>query len=130
MIIGLLLNEMAFEGATKHFHEDPPQIPETLLAEIEELEIPQRYDGDTESYQYVYMTFRPDATVYEKCYKYLRIMRNNIIHANKAYKPDTLERLKDLLEWAHRFIEAVYETESPFAQRAREIKAAMKIKSF
>ena len=130
MIVGLLLNEMAFEGAAKHFHEEPPKIPQTLLFQIEEIGIPERYDGNTESYQYAHVTFSPHATVFEKCYKYLRTVRNNIIHANKAYKPDTPERLQDLLVWAHEFIAAVYETESPFAQRAREIKAVMRIESF
>ncbi len=130
MIVGLLLNEMAFEGAAKHFHEAPPEIPETLLNRIEEIGIPERYDGNTESYQYAHVTFDPHTTVFERCYKYLRIVRNNIIHANKAYKPDTPKRLQDLLAWAHDFIAAVYETGSPFAQRAREIKAVMQIESF
>lgn len=58
----------------------------------------------------MHVTFSPDAPVYGRCYEYLRIIRNNIVHAKKAYKPDTPERLKDLLDWAHRFIAAVYET--------------------
>ena len=130
MIVGLLLNEMAFEGAAIHFHEEPPEIPETLLARIEEIGTPERYDGNTESYHYARVTFNAHATIFDKCYTYLRTVRNNIIHANKAYKPDTPERLQDLLAWAHDFIAAVYETGSPFAQRAQEIKAVMRIESF
>ena len=50
-IIGLLLNEMAFEGAEKHFGEPFPDVAEELLEEIQAIEIPQKYDGDTESFR-------------------------------------------------------------------------------
>ena len=129
-IISLLLNEMAFEGAMKHFHEALPSVPAELLEEIVRIEIPQKYDGNTESYRYAEVAIDEQSTVYENCYKYLRIIRNNIIHANKAYRPDTPERLADLLNWAQRFIQAVYDTDSPLAVRAREIKNTMKIESF
>ena len=76
------------------------------------------------------MSYRAGMTVYEKCYSHLRVIRNNIIHANKAYRPDTPERLKELLDWAECFIATVYETESTFATCAQEIKATMKIESF
>ena len=130
LIIRLLLNEMAFEGAEKHFGEDPPDIPEPLLTQIEEIGVPQKYDRNSESYQDVPVEFDPAATVYEQCYAHLRTVRNNIIHANKAYEPDTPERLTDLLEWADRFITAVYETDSPLAWRAQQIKDVMQIESF
>ncbi|MEW7996284.1 MAG: hypothetical protein AB2825_17820 [Candidatus Thiodiazotropha endolucinida] len=129
-IISLLLNEMAFEGATKHFREQPPEIPVDLLEEIERIQIPKKYNGKTESYQYVRITFADDKTVYERCYTFLRIIRNNIIHANKAYQPDTPERLGDLLDWAERFIASVYETNSSFSKRAEEIKMTMNIETF
>lgn len=129
-IIKLLLNEMAFEGATNHFEEPPPDVSERLFVEIKRIEIPQKYDGNTESYRYVEVNFDRGTSVYAKCYTYLRIIRNNIIHANKAYRPDTPERLEDLLDWAERFIDFVYETESPFSERAQEIKRTMKIESF
>ena len=130
-IIALLLNEMAFEGAMKHFGEAPPDVPRELFEEIVRIQIPQKYDGNTESYRFVQpAAFDENATVYENCYPYLRIIRNNIIHANKAYRPDTPERLADLLNWGERFIKAVYDTNSPFAARAREIKKTMKIESF
>jgi hypothetical protein len=129
-IIKLLLNEMAFEGAATHFGELPPDVPAALYAAIERIEIPQRYDGNTESYRYVEIEFRPGTSVYEKCYAYLRIIRNNIVHANKAYRPDTPQRLTELLDWAETFIDTVNATGSPFARRAREIKQTMKIESF
>lgn len=130
LIVGLLLNEMAFEAADKHFGEVPPDIPETLLTQIGEIGVPHKYDRNSGSYQEVPVENRPDATAYEQCYAYLRTIRNNIIHANKAYEPDTPERLKDLLAWANRFITAVYETDSSFAQRAKQIKDVMRIESF
>ncbi len=130
LIIGLLINEMAFEGADKHFGEDHPEIPETLLAQIEEIGVPQKYDRHSESYQDMPVESDPDATIYEQCYAHLRTVRNNIIHANKAYAPDTPERLTDLLEWADRFITTVYETDSSLAWRAQQIKNVMQIESF
>lgn len=130
LIVGLLLNEMAFEAAVKHFREDPPDIPETLLTQIGKIGIPQIYDRNSGSYQDVPFQIGPDATAYEQCYAYLRRIRNNIIHANKAYETDTPERLTDLLAWADRFITAVYETDSSFAQRAKQIKDVMRIESF
>ena len=54
----------------------------------------------------------------------------NVIHANKAYRPDPPERLNDLLQWAQRFIHSVYETNSPLAERAMEIKATLRIENF
>ncbi len=129
-IIKLLLNEMAFEGAAKHFSEPPPDVSDQLFVEIKRIEIPKKYDGNTESYKYVEVNFDPGTSNFVKCYTYLRIIRNNIIHANKAYRPDTPERLADLLDWAERFIDSVYEVESPFAERAQEIKRIMKIELF
>ncbi len=129
-IVKLLLNEMAFEGAARHFDEEPPDIPEDLLHAIERIEIPQRYDGNTESFRYVCVSFSEGTPVFVKCYTYLRTIRNNIIHANKAYRPDTPQRLADLLGWAERFIDTVYAADSRFAARAREIKQIMKIESF
>ena len=130
LIVGLLLNEMAFEGAVEHFGEAPPDIPETLLTQIGEIGVPQKYDRNSGSYQDVPVEIGPDATMYEQCYAHLRTIRNNIIHANKAFEPDTPERLTDLLVWADRFITAVYETDSSFAQRAKQIKDVMRIESF
>lgn len=69
-------------------------------------------------------------TPFENCYRCLRIIRNNIIHANKAYRPDPPERLTDLLAWSEKFIATVYAAGGGFAARANEIKAALKITSF
>lgn len=94
------------------------------------IEIPQKYDGNTESYRYVKATYDEAASVFENCYRYLRIIRNNIIHANKAYRPDTPQRLTELLDWSMEFIDAVYARDTPFARRAAEIKGVMRIESF
>ncbi len=70
-IITLLLNEMAFEGAMEHFGEAPPDIPKELFEEIVRIEIPKKYDGDTESYRYLQAPpFDEQITAYENCYPY------------------------------------------------------------
>lgn len=129
-IIKLLLNEMAFEGAMKHFNVPHPVIADALLEEIQNIEIPKRYDGTYENYEYETLEFPENWSVFQRCYKCLRIVRNNIIHANKAAKPDTPERLTDLLDWCESFIRAVYETDSQFARQAKAIKEVMQIESF
>jgi len=121
---------MAFEGAMTHFEEQPPDLPKGLFWELEGIGIPQKYDGRYENYRYEKILFDSNAGVFENCYRYLRTIRNNIIHANKAYKPDPPERLSDLLNWSEKFIESVYQTDSEFAARANEIKAALRIESF
>ena len=130
LIIGLLLNEMAFEGAVKHFDEDTPDIPEYLLTHIQDIGVPQKFDRKSRMYRDVTVEIEANSTVFNQCHAHLRTVRNNIIHANKANEPDTPERLTDLLEWADRFITSVYETDSSFARRARQIKAVMQIESF
>lgn len=128
--VKLLLNEMAFEGAMKHFNAPHPEIADALFEKIEGIEIPKRYDGNYEIYEYEHFEFPEDWSAFQRCYKCLRIIRNNIVHANKAYKPDTPERLGDLLNWADEFIDAIYATDTAFAQCAAEIKNVMKIESF
>ena len=129
-IVRLLLNEMAFEGAMKHFGEAPPEIDRQLFDELEAIGIPERYDGNIENYRYFEFEYNDDKSVFENCYFHLRIIRNNIIHANKAFRPDPPERLNDLLDWARKLIDSVYETDSEFGDRAREIKAVLNIESF
>jgi len=129
-IISLLLNEMAFEGALKHFHEPIPAISEDFLKQIAAIEPPKRYDRNSASYELVNVEFAPDVSTFEQCFAYLRIIRNNIIHANKAHRPDTPERLTELLDWAASFITSVYDANTSFANRAREIKAVLMIESF
>ena len=129
-IVRLLLNEMAFEGAMRHFRETPPALPRAVFEELEKIGIPARYDGAIEDYRYEEIAFDPGKSVFENCYAHLRTIRNNIIHANKAFRPDPPDRLGDLLDWAGNFIESVYETGSDFASCAREIKAALRIDSF
>lgn len=82
------------------------------------------------SYAYAEVRFDEELSVFENCYQCLRTIRNNIIHANKAYRPDTPERLAEVLDWAERFIDSVYETRSQFFERAQEIKHIMQIESF
>jgi hypothetical protein len=69
-------------------------------------------------------------SIFENCYRHLRTIRNNIIHANKAYRPDPPGRLSDLLNWSDRFIESVCSADCDFSKRAREIKDVLKIESF
>ena len=56
-IIRLLLNEMAFEGAMKHFREIPPDIPKDIFELLEAIEIPKKYDGRIEDYRYEEIAF-------------------------------------------------------------------------
>jgi|GEM_PF-3237473 len=129
-LVRLLLNEMAFEGAMTHFSEPPPDIAIEIFCKLERIGIPLRYDGTIEDYRYADIRFDDDTSVFENCYRYLRIIRNNIIHANKAFRPDPPDRLADLLNWSDELIDAVYSTGSSFAGRAREIKAVLQIESF
>ncbi|MDD9729193.1 hypothetical protein PVW46_04635 [Mameliella sp. AT18] len=101
-----------------------------MFDELKAIGIPGRYDGNIEDYRYVDIEFDHEKSVFENCYRQLRTIRNNIIHANKAYRPDPPERLKDLLQWAQDFIESVYQTNSPLAERAKEIKEILKIENF
>lgn len=129
-IIFLVLNEMAIEGAIKHFHEAPPDLPEKLLDDLKTIGIPGRYDFNIEDYRHVDIEFDTGKSVFENCYKQLRTIRNNIVHANKAYRPDPPERLNDLLDWAQEFIHSVYRSNSPLAKRAMEIKGVLRIENF
>lgn len=128
-IIRLLINEMAFEGAMKHFREAPPVLPRSLFNDIEEIGFPERYDGVVENYVHEDVVYDPKKSVFENCYRCLRVIRNNIMHANKAFLPDTPERLDDLLGWACRLIDAVQATECGFTCRVREIKLVLGIES-
>lgn len=129
-IARLLFNEMAFEGVMSYFDEVPPVLDIELFHRLERIGIPLKYDGSIEDYRYADIEFDSGRSVFENCYKYLRIIRNNIIHANKAFRPDPPERLSDLLNWSDEVIGAVYATASSFADRAREIKSVMQIESF
>ncbi|WP_188484134.1 hypothetical protein [Marivita lacus] len=129
-IISLVLNEMAFEGAIKHFHEAPPDVPRNLFEDLKAIGIPGRYDGKIQGYRYVDIEFDDEKSVFENCYRELRTIRNNIVHANKAYRPDPSERLNDLLDWAQGFIHSVYQTNSRLAERAKEIKVTLGIENF
>ena len=129
-IISLVLNEMAFEGAIKHFNEAPPALPVKLFDDLKAIGIPGRYDGKIEGYRYVDIEFDNRKSVFENCYRQLRTIRNNIIHANKAYRPDSPERLNDLLDWAQRFIHSVNQSNSALATRAKQIKDTLRIENF
>lgn len=129
-IIRLLLNELAFEGAIRHFSEAPPELDRELFDSICKLGIPQRYNGDKKAYDYVDIQFYENTSVFKNCYRCMRTIRNNIIHANKAFMPDPPERLNDLLAWTDTFINAVYATESSFSDRATQIKQILRIRSY
>lgn len=122
---------MAFEGASEHFREPHPEISRQLFTEIEHIGVPMKYVIKKRIYNdHPDIVYDENKSVYDNCYNCLRLIRNNIMHANKAYRPDTPERLTDLLDWAERFIDAVYETQSSFSERAHEIKRTMNIESF
>lgn len=129
-IVTLVLNEMAFEGAMKHFGEAPPELPKDLFDDLKAIGIPGRYDGSIEGYQYVDIEFDETKSMFENCYRQLRVIRNNIVHANKAYCPDPPERLSELLDWAEGFIQCVYRSDSSLANRAKEIKDVLGIETF
>jgi len=128
LIVKVLLNHMAFEGAREHFRQPFPDVPESILDELAAIGAPEVFRGSE-------YTSSPDflisnVTVFEKCFCGLSIIRNNLIHANKARQPDRPERLSELLAWAERFIDAVYIGESPFASCAQDIKDTLGIKNF
>ena len=129
-IVILVLNEMAFEGAMKHFHEPPPDLAVELFDTLVAIGIPGRYDGNIEDYQFISIEFDIEKSVFENCYRQLRTIRNNIVHANKAYRPDPPERLTELLDWAVDFIREVYLTGSSLAKRAERIKEVLRIETF
>lgn len=71
-IVRLLLNEMAFEGAMRHFNEAHPDIPRDIFDELEAIGIPEKYDREIEDYRYgsgycsqEKMTDRPDPQCFE-----------------------------------------------------------------
>jgi hypothetical protein len=121
---------MAFEGAMRHFGEHPPDVDIELFHKLVRIGIPLKYDRNIENYRYAEIEFDESRSIFENCYRYLRVIRNNIIHANKAFRPDPPERLSDLLNWSDELIDTVFSTDSSFADRAREIKAALHIESF
>jgi hypothetical protein len=79
---------------------------------------------------YADIEFDETHSVFDNCYRYLRIIRNNIIHANKAFRPDTPERLSELLSCSEELFLAVYAADCPLSERAKEIKAVLRIESF
>ena len=118
-IINLLLNEMAFEGAKCHYNEILPHIDINLDDELQNIGgAPKVYSKARRRYE--------DKEV-NNWYEFLRIIRNNVIHANKAVNQNEPARLSSLLELSDRVIEAVNRTDSPFAKRANEIKSALQI---
>jgi len=129
-IIRLLLNEMAFEGAKKHFNITPPDLDKKLFDVIYQIGIPRKYDISNKRYGETNIQFDTKKSVFLNCYECLRRIRNNFIHANKAYRPDTPERLDELLSWSDSFIDSVYETESEFSEQANKIKQILCIRSF
>jgi hypothetical protein len=129
-IISLFINYLALEGAQMHF--DAP-IPDENLFEDIRIEIqakpPQIWDKSINDYK-----DDPNTRAYTNNFKYswycLKLIRNNLFHANKAMKPDTPERLDFLLNWSDKFIKKIYRTDCELAKRAKEIKSILQIQSF
>ena len=126
----ILANEMAFEGATKHFQCPEPDIDIGIFQRLNEIGYPQKYSGEFENYVDVEINYSADKSEYQNCYLALRLIRNNIIHANKVILPDTTERIENLLDWSIQFIDAVNATESQFADMVNQIKSKMGISNF
>ncbi len=105
-IINLLLNELAFEGARLHFLESDPTINIMHFTAINGIGLPQRMQRGQYSpnNNLQGLNANQQLSEYEKCYRCMRQIRNNIIHANKAMVPDTPNRLSDLLNWSDSFI--------------------------
>ncbi|MEH6647731.1 hypothetical protein [Sulfitobacter sp.] len=68
-IANLLFNELAFEGATKHFGERPPDLDMDLFEQIRRLGIPLKYNGHIEAYDEAIIEFDENRSVFENCYR-------------------------------------------------------------
>lgn len=125
----LLLNYLAMEGARNHFGVGlPPDSPkiEALYDKISEMGFPGEWDFDQKIYDYTGNAIK-GSTQCERCWNALRIIRNNIFHANKAARPDTPERLQALLDWSMAFTAELLSENSKLGLKTKEIKQTLNI---
>jgi hypothetical protein len=128
-IVFFLLNYLALEGAREHFGEQLPDDNaeiEKHYAQIKELTFPGAWDAIQQIYDYTGLEITGD-TKCEKCWNCLRVIRNNLFHANKAVLPDTIERLDALLDWSKSFIGELLKADHGIGRQAQEIKLIMRI---
>lgn len=128
-IVFFLLNYLALEGAKEHFGKVLPPDNEAinkLYNRLKGIGFPGEWDDAQRCFDYTGVANKGKSDV-ERCWNALRIIRNNLFHANKAVIPDTPERLYDLLDWAKRFIEALMQ-DNDLGGQAKDIKYLLNIR--
>lgn len=130
-IVIILINYMALEGAKELFGEESPSNDsfESFKDEMIENENgpPQWWNGK----EYIENKKIKDSQGgFEYSWLCLTGIRNNLFHANKAMVPDVPKRLDFLLDWSVRFIKKIYDDGGDMANKAREIREKLEIKSY
>lgn len=128
-ICTLLLNQTAYEGAHKLNNEHYPAVAECHVDNLRRIEPPRQFDKSKKEYKDS-TPFNDDASNEENCFKCLAKIRDNIIHANKAFDPDSHVRIQSLLDWACDFIDHVNSLDCEFTHKAKSIKSALEIENF
>ncbi len=59
----------------------------------------------------MHIEFENEKLVFENCYRQFRTIKNNIVHANKAYRPDSPERLNELLDGTQGVVNNVHKNQ-------------------
>jgi len=128
-IVYLLLNYIALEGALTHFNEKLPKDNncfDSLYREIEEKGFPEKWDKAQDMYVSTNEDINGDTNC-KLCWSCLKLIRNNLFHANKARKPDTPKRLDFLLDWSYRYIDNILSGNYSVSIKAKEIKDILEI---
>lgn len=126
----LLLNYLALEGAQTHFDKLLPADNKNirlLYNDICKLSPPATWDHDQGIYDYTRARPTTGESDAQKCWHYLKAIRNNLFHANKAKQPDTPDRLNDLLDWSLKFISELNKEEHDIGQQAKKIRETLQI---
>lgn len=122
-----LLNYMVLEGAKEHFNQTLPKENKSITlfySRLEDIGFPKRWNEGDNTYS---SPNNQGHTVTEKCWNQLKTIRNNLFHANKAKKPDTNERLSDLLDWSNDFMNELLKSNYAIGEKSLEIKKVLKI---
>lgn len=129
-IIFFVLNYVAISGAQESFRIALPKDNAPInkfYADIEKIGFPQEWDGNNQKYRSVQMAGNTNC---EKCWSCLRLIRNNLFHGNKAFKPDANERLEELLNWSVSFMTELLKADYDIGKKANEIKNVLGIKNW
>ena len=127
-IVFFLLNYLALEGAKEHFGKALPPDNEAinkLYKRLKEIGFPGEWDNAQRCFDYTGVG-NTGASNVERCWNALRIIRNNLFHANKAVIRDDPDRLNNLLDWSRLFIEELM-NDAALGSQAREIKSTLYI---